>query len=196
MYLQAKIDANIKEQRDAFKASRSSTPDIPNTKPSLAGVLGAQQGAARGRAPEPTIKIVAAHPGPTGAAPMTPPGAKKIFISRDGKIIGHQLTLGSAGTTTGAVGGVAMPLLPKVAIAPTPMTVAGRLAPAAPAAAAVTLQQTSSPAVTPSSLPAAAAAQQKVQIVKLADGKIQVRGWLTHMCTGIGTLSGMCVWYS
>jgi hypothetical protein len=115
----------------------------------LAGVLGR-------RLPEPTIKIVAAHPATTATASLaTPPGAKKIFISRDGKVIGHQIA------TTGVV--AAAPGVPagKVAIAPTPV-VARIPAPTTPQpAAAVTAGNVST-------------SQQKVQIVKTADGKIQV----------------------
>ena len=87
---QAKVDASIKEQRDAYKASRASTPDLPN---SSLGV--------RKPAPEPTIKIVAAHPAVT--ATLTPPGAKKIFISREGKIIGHQMAVSALPTPPGKV---------------------------------------------------------------------------------------------
>ena len=131
--LKAKIDVHIKEQREAYKA-RSTTPDLPNSKPSLAGV-----GERRGG--DNTIKIVASNtsnPSYTNALS----GAKKIFISRDGKIIGHQIS--SQATPPG-----------KIAIAP---------ANAKPALVAVA--------------PAQASPQQKVQIVKTADGKIQVRGLL------------------
>ena len=131
--MKAKIDVHIKEQREAYKA-RSTTPDLPNSKPSLAGVGERRLG-------DNTIKIVATNTSnPTYTNSIH--GAKKIFISRDGKIIGHQLS-----TTSTPPG--------KIAIAPaTPK----------PTLAAVA--------------PIQASPQQKVQIVKTADGKIQVRGLL------------------
>ena len=136
--IKAKIDANIKEQREAFKASRSTTPDLPNSKPSLAGVGIRKSG-------DSSIRIVAAN---TSQATYTTSlaGAKKIFISRDGKIIGHQMSTSSPVLSATPPG--------KIAIAP-----------AKPPAA---------PAPVVSSSPTAGT-QQKVQIVKTADGKIQVR---------------------
>jgi pimeloyl-ACP methyl ester carboxylesterase len=89
---------------------------------------------------------------------MTPPGAKKIFISRDGKIIGHQIGTAAVGSPAG-----------KVAIAPTPPTVTRITAAAAPAS---NTNQLAAAASSPGS--SQPAGQQKVQIVKTADGKIQV----------------------
>ena len=71
----------------------------------------------------------------------TPP-AKKIFITKDGKVIGHQIAAPPGG---------------KMAIAPS---------------------STTPNKLTPGASPATPVQQQKVQIVKSADGKIQVRGLL------------------
>merc|ERR1719450_1079005 len=80
--------------------------------------------------------------------------AKKIFITKDGKIIGHQIAA--------PPGKVAIPNL----------TQTGKQQQAAgvsPAVQTTAVQQQQAPA---------APVQQKVQIVKSADGKIQVRGLL------------------
>ena len=112
--LKAKTEESMKEQRAAFKAGRSSTPEIP---------------ALTVRRQEP--RLISSK----GLTPSTPSTAKKIFISKDGKIIGHQASNAMAAPP----GKVAIPSL---ASKPQP------------------------------------SAQQKVQIVKSADGKIQVRGLL------------------
>ena len=105
---------------------------------------------------------MAAHPATitTTTSSMTPPGAKKIFLSRDGKFIGHQI-----GSTTPAVSPAAAVPVGKVAIAPTPLVTRITASPATPQ------QLSSSPVAAASSL---TGSQQKVQIVKTADGKIQV----------------------
>merc|ERR1719273_2929685 len=105
------------QQRAAFKAGRSATPEIPALNVRRQG--------------EP--KLIAAK-----GINSTPNTAKKIFVSKDGKIIGHQVS--NAGAAPPG----------KVAI----------------------------PSLASKNQPGAAGTQQKVQIVKSADGKIQVRGLL------------------
>merc|ERR1719312_1201600 len=107
----------MREQRAAFKAGRSATPEIP-------ALTVRRQG-------EP--KLIAAK-----GVTSTPNTAKKIFVSKDGKIIGHQVS--NAGAAPPG----------KVAI----------------------------PSLASKNQAGAAGTQQKVQIVKSADGKIQVRGLL------------------
>merc|ERR1719341_3038352 len=115
--LKAKTEESMREQRAAFKAGRSATPEIP-------ALTVRRQG-------EP--KLIAAK-----GVNSTPNTAKKIFVSKDGKIIGHQVS--NAGAAPPG----------KVAI----------------------------PSLASKNQPGAAGTQQKVQIVKSADGKIQVRGLL------------------
>merc|ERR1719447_1275035 len=105
------------QQRAAFKAGRSATPEIPALNVRRQG--------------EP--KLIAAK-----GVTSTPNTAKKIFVSKDGKIIGHQVS--NAGAAPPG----------KVAI----------------------------PSLASKNQAGAAGTQQKVQIVKSADGKIQVRGLL------------------
>lgn len=124
--IKQKTEESLREQRAAFKAGRSATPEL--NKPNVSGLVN--------RMGQGGIKLVAAKNLPGGIVGGT---AKKIFISKDGKIIGHQMAGGAP------PGKVAIPSL------------ASKAAPAV-----------SSPAGT----------QQKVQIVKSADGKIQVRGLL------------------
>ena len=82
--------------------------------------------------------------------PMIHPATKKLFISKDGKVIGAQVLPQNA--TTSQQPKVTFPTAP---IQPTPVI---------------------APMASPSS--AAAQPQQKVQIVRSSDGKIQVRGLL------------------
>ena len=103
---------------------------------------------------------------PTVAQTSTPqqqviqPGTRKVFISKDGKIIGAQLVQGqqvvNSPTNTNKIS------LPSVA--------GGTQDPVATPTMVASPQQQAQP-VTPSS-------QEKVQIVRSADGKIQVRGLL------------------
>ena len=134
--MRAKFDAQIKEQREAFKASRSTTPDLPSVKPSLSGIK--RENSIR-MSTNQTTSYTTSIPG-TG-------GAKKVFLTKDGKILGHQ-TIGGTGPNKK----VAIPNINKT-------TVSTTLAP--------------QPQVTTQPSPSS---QQKVQIVKTADGKIQVRG--------------------
>ena len=140
--MKAKFDAQIKEQREAFKASRSTTPDLPNTKPSLSGIRR-----------ESTIKMSPAHTTYTTSIPGVG-GAKKVFLTKDGKIVGHQLIGGHA----------AAGMNNKVAIAPINKTTIS------------TTKPTPLPPPVAQPTPASPGQQQKVQIVKTSDGKIQVRG--------------------
>ena len=112
--LKAKTEESMREQRAAFKAGRSSTPEIPAL-------------AIRRQEPRLVSSVVVTS--------NTPNTAKKIFVSKDGKIIGHQVSNSAAAPP----GKVAIPNL------------ASKVQPGT---------------------------QQKVQIVKSADGKIQVRGLL------------------
>ena len=112
--LKAKTEESMIQQRAAFKAGRSATPEIPALNVRRQG--------------EP--KLIAAK-----GVNSTPNNAKKIFVSKDGKIIGHQVSNAGAAPP----GKVAIPNL------------ASKNQPAG-----------------------AAGTQQKVQIVKSADGKIQV----------------------
>jgi len=127
--IKQKTEESLREQRAAFKATRSATPEL--SKPNVSGLVNRMgQGAG--------IKLVAAKnmPGGIGGGGT----AKKIFISKDGKIIGHQMAGGAP------PGKVAIPSLASKAAAPAVNSAPGT--------------------------------QQKVQIVKSADGKIQVRGLL------------------
>merc|ERR1719234_1952998 len=117
--LKAKTEESMREQRAAFKAGRSATAEIP-------ALTVRRQG-------EP--KLIAAK----GMTSNTPNTAKKIFVSKDGKIIGHQVSNAGAAPP----GKVAIPSL-----------------------------------ASKNQAGGAAGTQQKVQIVKSADGKIQVRGLL------------------
>ena len=80
------------------------------------------------------------------------PQAKKVFISKDGKIIGAQLLNSPASSAGGS------PATNKISI---------------PSVGGV-----SNPVATPTVVQPQPQAQQKVQIVRSADGKIQVRGLL------------------
>ena len=82
------------------------------------------------------------------SVPMIHPATKKLFISKDGKVIGAQVLPQNA------------PSQPKVTLPTAPIQPAPVIAPMA----------------SPSS--AASQPQQKVQIVRSSDGKIQVRGLL------------------
>ncbi len=100
---------------------------------------------------------------PSAAGGAIPPGTKKVFISKDGKIIGSQMVQ------------ITPPQPPKQQqpqVQPAPQKIA---IPANPSASP---QVVGSPV--PSAPPAAAmgSPQQKVQIVRSSDGKIQVRGLL------------------
>ena len=97
---------------------------------------------------------------------MIQPGTKKVFLSKDGKIIGaqlvHQPTQPNANSTNNT-GKIAIP------------TVGGVQNPSA----TPTLMQTGPPAnAIPSPQQQQQQTQQKVQIVRSSDGKIQVRGLL------------------
>jgi len=121
--IKQKTEESLREQRAAFKAGRSATPEM--MKPNVSGLGGG-------------IKLMGSRSMSGGLAGST---AKKIFISKDGKIIGHQVAGGGA-----PPGKVAIPSLANKAAGP--------------------------------ALAAGGGSQQKVQIVKSADGKIQVRGLL------------------
>ena len=132
--IKAQMEENLRQQREAFKAGHSG--EGGGVKPSLTGLGVRKSGDG--------IKVVAGRQVTTagGAVALAQktlvPGqqgsfAKKVFMTKDGKVIGHQLAPPG-----------------KVAIPPTP---------ASPGQAGQ-------------------ANQQKVQIVKSADGKIQVRGLL------------------
>jgi hypothetical protein len=114
--LKAKTEESMREQRAAFKAGRSSTPEIP--------ALTVR------RQPEP--RLISAN----RLTPGTPSNAKKIFVSKDGKIIGHQVS----NSGVAPPGKVAIPSLASKGGQP--------------------------------------GTQQKVQIVKSADGKVHVCGFL------------------
>ncbi len=105
----------------------------------------------------PNSSSMAGMPGTRPVQPAMPPGpTKKVFISKDGKIIGAQVVPITTPQPQ-----------PKVAIPANPaMTVAS------PQIQPTAVNSTPSPAV------AAGAPQQKVQIVRSSDGKIQVRGLL------------------
>merc|ERR1719347_1856549 len=111
-----------------FSANRSATPEL--NKPNVSGLIN-RGGQGTG------IKLLASKNLPAGIGAGST--AKKIFISQDGKIIGHQMAGGAP------PGKVAIP----------------------------SLVNKGAPAVSPGP-----GTQQKVQIVKSADGKIQVRGLL------------------
>jgi hypothetical protein len=135
--LKAKFDAQIKEQREAFKASRSTTPDLPSSaKPSLSGIR-----------KENHIRMAPSQTTYTTSIPGGG-GTKKVFLTKDGKIVGHQIV---GASTTGVNNKVAIPQINKTTVSTT----------IAPKPTQVTTQ------------PAANSSQQKVQIVKTADGKIQ-----------------------
>ena len=121
-----------------------------------------------------------AQPGTPGARTMVPtvvnqnspnqqnmiqPGTKKVFLSKDGKIIGaqlvHQPTQPNANSANNT-GKIAIP------------TVGGVQNPSA----TPTLMQTGPPANAIPSPQQQQQTQQKVQIVRSSDGKIQVRGLL------------------
>jgi len=127
--IKQKTEESLREQRAAFKANRSATPEL--NKPNVSGLVN-RVGQGTG------IKLMASKnlPAGMGGAGST---AKKIFISKDGKIIGHQMAGGAP------PGKVAIP----------------------------SLVNKGAPAISPGP-----GTQQKVQIVKSADGKIQVRGLL------------------
>ena len=85
------------------------------------------------------------------------PGTKKVFLSKDGKIIGAQLVHQPPTAPTNTGGKIA---IPSVGGVQNPVATPTMVASAAPPTTAVTPQQ------------------QKVQIVRSSDGKIQVRGLL------------------
>jgi len=136
--IKAKMEENLRQQREAFKAGQSI-----DAKPSLSGLGGIRKSGDG-------IKVLGGKPiiGGLTMAQRTVnannmPFAKKIFMSKDGKVIGHQIAnVGQSPQNKVAPPG-------KVAIPPTPAV--------------------ASPGQSN---------QQKVQIVKSADGKIQVRGLL------------------
>merc|ERR1712025_353703 len=114
-------------KKRTFSANRSATPGL--NKPNVSGLI-KRGGQGTG------IKLLASRnlPAGTGAGST----AKKVFISKEGKIIGHQMAGGAP------PGKVAIP----------------------------SLVNKGAPAVSPDP------GIQQVQIVKSADGKIQVRGLL------------------
>ena len=130
--IKQRTEQSLREQREAFKAGRVTTPGENR------GVFG---------------NIIKA-PGNTGIKLISSKSdtntAKKIFITKDGKVIGHQIA--APGAPPGKV--------------PIP-----NLTPTKPGPGG-------SPAVAPGAAASPAPVQQKVQIVKSADGKIQVRGLL------------------
>merc|ERR1719422_984150 len=126
--IKQKTEESLRQQRAEFKANRSATPEL--NKPNVSGLIN-RGGQGTG------IKLMASKNLPAGIGAGST--AKKIFISKDGKIIGHQMAGGAP------PGKVAIP----------------------------SLVNKGAPAVSPGP-----GAQQKVQIVKSADGKIQVRGLL------------------
>ena len=119
--IKQRTEENLRQQREAFKSGRVSTGDN-----NLGGIIKTVGSSG--------IKLISSKPDTSIGNT-----AKKIFITKDGKIIGHQ---------------IAAPLS-KVAIQ--------------------NLLQTGKQ---PAGVSPAAPVQQKVQIVKSADGKIQVRGLL------------------
>ena len=123
--IKQRTEESLRQQREAYKAGRNVTPDKQLL--SSGGYIKTvgNQG----------IKLIASK----GSEAGNP--AKKIFITKDGKIIGHQLA---------PPGKVAIPNLAN-------KVVGGATPPVGAAQSPV---------------------QQKVQIVKSADGKIQVRGLL------------------
>ena len=127
--IKQRTEQSLREQREAFKAGRVTTPGENR------GVFG---------------NIIKA-PGNTGIKLISSKSdtntAKKIFITKDGKVIGHQIAA--------PPGKVPIP----------------NLTPTKPGPGG-------SPAVAPAAAASPAPVQQKVQIVKSADGKIQVRGLL------------------
>ena len=127
--IKQRTEQSLREQREAFKAGRVTTPGENR------GVFG---------------NIIKA-PGNTGIKLISSKSdtntAKKIFITKDGKVIGHQIAA--------PPGKVPIP----------------NLTPTKPGPGG-------SPAVAPGAAASSAPVQQKVQIVKSADGKIQVRGLL------------------
>ena len=127
--IKQRTEESLRQQREAFRAGRTATPEKQLI--STGNYIKTPGG----------IKLIASKGSEAGNA------AKKIFITKDGKIIGHQLA---------PPGKVAIPNLANKMVGGSPVT------PVTPTVGAA--QQ--SPV------------QQKVQIVKSADGKIQVRGLL------------------
>ena len=134
--IKQRTEESLRQQREAFKAGRTVTPDKQII--TAGGIIKSVS------VPNQGIKLIASKGSEGGNA------AKKIFITKDGKIIGHQLA---------PPGKVAIPNLASKVVGGSPV----------PASASSV-----SPAVAAGQTPV----QQKVQIVKSADGKIQVRGLL------------------
>ena len=123
--IKQRTEENLRQQREAFKSGR-----VDNNLGGIIKTVGSSG-----------IKLISSK-----ADNSIGNTAKKIFITKDGKIIGHQIAA--------PPGKVAIPNLTQTGKPPAGVS---------PAAAVQT---------------PAAPVQQKVQIVKSADGKIQVRGLL------------------
>ena len=131
--IKQRTEESLRQQRDAFKAGRVVT-SANNVVNNMTGIRTAGGSG---------VRIISTQSNSNLSGPP-----KKIFITKDGKVIGHQ-----------------------IAAPPGKMPIPN-LTPTKPGA---------SPGLghpTPSVTPAASPVQQKVQIVKSADGKIQVRGLL------------------
>ena len=129
--IKQRTEESLRQQREAFKAGKT-VPEVRSNVGNIIRTSGGQGG----------VKLIASKNDVSAGN-----AAKKIFITKDGKIIGHQLAA--------PPGKVPIPNL-----TPTKQP---------------TGNMTGPPAATPSP---AAPVQQKVQIVKSADGKVQVRGLL------------------
>ena len=131
--IKQRTEESLRQQREAFKAGRTVTPDKQLL--STGGYIKTvgSQG----------IKLIASKGSEAGSA------AKKILITKDRKIIGHQLA---------PPGKVAIPNLANKIVGGSPAT--------------------ASPSVSTAVGASQSPVQQKVQIVKSADGKIQARGLL------------------
>ena len=134
--IKQRTEDSLRQQREAFKAGRvvSSTNNLVN-------MTGIKTVGGSG------VRIISTQSNPGVGGPP-----KKIFITKDGKVIGHQ-----------------------IAAPPGKMPIPNLTPTKAGAASPGMVQPT--PGVTPAGSPATPV-QQKVQIVKSADGKIQVRGLL------------------
>lgn len=100
----------------------------------------------------PNVSPAVVRPGTIQSPQQIQPGTKKVFLSKDGKIIGAQLVQQNPTAATNKIS------IPSVGGVQNPVATPTIVAPSAPQ----TPQQT----------------QQKVQIVRSSDGKIQVRGLL------------------
>ena len=127
--IKQRTEESLRQQREAFKAGRvvTSANNVVNNIRTVGGS---------------GVRIISSQANSTVGGPP-----KKIFITKDGKVIGHQ-----------------------IAAPPGKMPIPS-LTPTKPGLGQPT------PTVTPVASPATPV-QQKVQIVKSADGKIQVRGLL------------------